>query len=77
MEATVKLNGMDAVRDFLSAAAAVPEDLKIRSGKTEVNAKSVMGLFSLDLSRPLTLCIDADRERCREICAALRPWIIA
>ena len=77
METVIRMNGMDAVQAFLAAAAAIPEDLKIRSGDTEVDAKSAMGLFSLNLSRPHTLHIEADKKRSREICEALKTWIVA
>ena len=38
-------------------------DMDLQSGKYYVDAKSIMGIFSLDLSRPLTLTADTDDEQ--------------
>ena len=38
-------------------------DMDLQSGKYYVDAKSIMGIFSLDLSHPLTLTADTDDEQ--------------
>ena len=46
-----------------------------QSGKYYVDAKSIMGIFSLDLSKPIDLNIHADGD-VDAILAALDPYII-
>ena len=36
----------------------IPEETMLKSGKYAVDAKSIMGVFSLDLSKPITLEIE-------------------
>ena len=37
-----------------------PYDIELLSGKYIVNAKSIMGIFSLDLSKPIKVQVHAD-----------------
>ena len=53
----VKLNNMDDVKDFINEICKHPFDAELRSGKYNVDAKSIMGVFSLDLSHPVELTI--------------------
>ena len=50
---TVSLNKISDIQDFVNLASKCPNDVIIKSGRFAVNAKSIMGLFSLDLSKPL------------------------
>ncbi len=50
---TVFLNRIVDVQDFISLVSKCDDDVTIGSGRFAVNAKSIMGIFSLDLSKPL------------------------
>lgn len=54
----LNLNDMSKVKEFVSIAQNITEDVVLRSGKFAVNGKSIMGVFSLDLSKPITLEIE-------------------
>lgn len=54
----LNLNDMSKVKEFVSIAQNITEDVVLRSGKFAVNGKSIMGVFSLDLSTPITLEIE-------------------
>ena len=50
----IRLNTLTEVKEFNAAAAQIPGDVDLRSGHYCVDAKSIMGIFSLNLSRGLT-----------------------
>ena len=59
----ISLNSIDKVKSFVNTIARFDEDFDLVSGRYVIDAKSIMGIFSLDLSRPITLTIhraDAD-----------------
>ncbi len=68
----VKLSTIESVYDFVAVATKAECDVDIISGKYLVNAKSVMGLFSLDLRQPIEVHIHADN--CDELLAELAPF---
>ena len=49
----VSLNQIDDISKFVEMATKCRDDVVVRSGNFAVNAKSLMGLYSLDLSKPL------------------------
>jgi len=58
---TLKL--AESVKEFVNIVSKYPHDVDLRSGRFVIDAKSLLGIFSLDLSKPLTLEIqgnDAD-----------------
>ena len=62
MKLDIFLNDMTKVKEFVKMAQSVRQDTILHSGKYAVDAKSIMGVFSLDLSKPLTLEIEFDDE---------------
>lgn len=50
---TVLLDKITDIKDFIKLVSKCGDDVTIGSGRFAVNAKSIMGLFSLDLSKPL------------------------
>ena len=50
---TVSLNKIIDIHKFVSLASKCRDDVVVKSGHYAVNAKSIMGLFSLDLTKPL------------------------
>ena len=51
-----------AVRNFVNAATLCPVDIDVTSGRYTVDAKSIMGLFSLDLERPINVTVYGTAE---------------
>lgn len=50
---TVALDKITDIKDFVNLISKCRDDVTISSGKFTVDAKSIMGLFSLDLTKPL------------------------
>jgi len=60
---SVMLTSVETVKTFVDAATLIPCDIDIKSGRYLINAKSIMGLFSLDLSAPLTVEVHGDEAQ--------------
>lgn len=60
LEKTIILKNFEAVKKFVDIANDKPYDIELLSGKYVVNAKSIMGIFSLDLTKPLVMVAHTD-----------------
>lgn len=58
MEIQINLNNINDVKNFVTIMQSIPEETILKSGKYVVDAKSIMGVFSLDLSKSITLEIE-------------------
>lgn len=76
METTFKisLDSITEVNDFANMIAHFHSETDLSSGRYIVNAKSIMGVFSLDLTKPLTLIVHGSDE-IDEIKKALKPFL--
>lgn len=72
---TISLNSIDKVKAFVNDLTKFDADFDLVSGRYVIDAKSIMGIFSLDLSKPIDLNIHAD-EDAEEILAILAPYIV-
>ena len=59
-EVKIFLGTIERVKDFVNAVTRLDCDVDIVSGRYVIDAKSIMGIFSLDLSKPIDLNIHAD-----------------
>ncbi len=66
---TIKLSTIEEVRAFVNAVCAFEGDVDLKSGRYVVDAKSIMGIFSLDLMQPIEMTVHSDD------CAALEESI--
>ena len=73
----ISLNSIDKVKAFVNDITKFDYDFDLVSGRYVIDAKSIMGIFSLDLSKPIDLNIHADAARMEEILSALTPYIIS
>ena len=71
----ISLNSIDKVKSFVNDISKYSFDFDLVSGRYVIDAKSIMGIFSLDLSRPIDLSIHAE-EGVDEILETLKPYII-
>ncbi len=71
----ISLNSIDKVKSFVNDISKYSYDFDLVSGRYVIDAKSIMGIFSLDLSRPIDLSIHAE-EDVDAILETLKPYII-
>lgn len=60
------------VKDFVKVVQDYPYEIDLMSDKYVVDAKSILGIFSLDLSKPLVVEIHSDN--CDDLIAQLKKF---
>ena len=70
----ISLNSIDKVKSFVNDITKFDYDFDLVSGRYVIDAKSIMGIFSLDLTRPLTLTVHG-KEELEEISSAVAPYL--
>lgn len=70
----VNINSIDKVKSFVNTVTAFDAEFDLISGRFVIDAKSIMGIFSLDLSKPITLNIYNDDDD--QILESLKPFIV-
>lgn len=68
----VKFNDVNQVRRFVDVIDKIDLSFNLGEGRRIVDAKSILGVLALDLTRPLRLSYDSDDEGIRE---KLAPFI--
>ena len=71
----ISLNSIDKVKSFVNDLTKFDYDFDLVSGRYVIDAKSIMGIFSLDLSKPIDLNIHAD-DNVDAIMETLKPYLI-
>lgn len=74
--AKISLNSIDKVKAFVNEISKFDCDFDLVSGRYVIDAKSIMGIFSLDLSKSIDLNIHADDSEIDKILETLKPYIV-
>lgn len=69
----VTLSMAESVKNFVNIVGKYPYEIDLRSGRFVIDAKSLLGIFSLDLSKPIIMEIHSDN--CDDLCADLAQFI--
>lgn len=72
----IRLQSIDEVKKFVNIMAQFNGYFDLVSGRYIVDAKSVMGIFSMDLSRTLELRILETNEQEKELVEALKDFTV-
>lgn len=59
----IVLSSVKDVRDFVNMVILIGYDVDLMQGKYVIDAKSVMGIFALDLMTPITVIAHSDNTR--------------
>ncbi len=70
---TISLGSIDKVKSFVNDITKFDSDFDLVSGRYVIDAKSIMGIFSLDLSKPIDLNIHGDKEEA-EVLEVLKKY---
>ena len=71
---TISLQAINDVKEFVNIVMRFDFDVDLVSGRYAIDAKSIMGIFSLDISKPIELNIHAESGT-DEIMATLKPYL--
>ena len=72
----ISLNSIDKVKSFVNEITKFDYDFDLVSGRYVIDAKSIMGIFSLDLSKAIDLNIHAADGSLDEILTVLKPYLV-
>lgn len=70
----ILINSINDVKNFVNIVNRYSFDIDLVSGRYVVDAKSIMGIFSLDLSKVIKVQAHTEDDR---ICEELKPYIVA
>ena len=73
-EIRIFLGTIERVKNFVNEVSHLECDVDIVSGRYVIDAKSIMGIFSLDISKPIDLNVHTDKNT-EDIMAALKPYL--
>ena len=72
----ISLNSIDKVKSFVNDITKFDYDFDLVSGRYVIDAKSIMGIFSLDFSKPIDLNIHAEDTNVDAVLEVLKPYMI-
>ncbi len=72
----IKLDTIDKVKSFVNDISKFSADFDLVSGRYVIDAKSIMGIFSLDLSKAIALNIHADGDELNAIMDTLDKYLV-
>ena len=73
-EVQISLRTIEEVKEFVQTITMFDGDFELISGKYIVDAKSILGLFSVDLSKPVTLRIDVNDSKMNEVLTVVEKY---
>lgn len=72
----ISLNSIDKVKAFVNEISKFDCDFDLVSGRYVIDAKSIMGIFSLDLSKNIDLNIHADGSTLDQVMNVVKDYIV-
>jgi phosphocarrier protein HPr len=70
----IMLRSINDVKDFVNLVNKYKFDVDLTSGRYVVDAKSIMGIFSLDLSKPIR--VEVQTDECDSFCSEINAFIV-
>jgi phosphotransferase system HPr-like phosphotransfer protein len=71
---SIMLKSSNDVKDFVNIVNKYNFDVDLASGRYVVDAKSIMGIFSLDLSKPIR--VEVHTEDCANFCDDIKNFVV-
>ena len=72
----VLLSSISDVKQFVNAAIALPCDIDVVSGRYVIDAKSIMGIFSIDLSKTVEVQVHGTEEDAARFMSLVKEHIV-
>lgn len=70
----IRLSTIEDIRNFVAAVLAFDFEIDLQSGRYVIDAKSIMGIFSLDLMNPIRLIAHTDDAE--KLFAKIKPFVV-
>lgn len=72
----IRLTSVTEIKAFVEMTGQVTGDVDVRCGRYLVDGKSIMGMFSLDLSQPVTVEFHGEADQAQALSEALKPFLV-
>ena len=72
---TIRLKSVNDVKDFVGIVNNFDYEVDLISGRYIVDAKSIMGIFSLDLLKPIR--VEFDERETENLVSRLLPFVVS
>jgi phosphotransferase system HPr-like phosphotransfer protein len=74
----IKLSTIEDIKNFIGVLAKhIAIELDLKSGRYTVDARSLIGIYTLDLLKPVEFIINSeDEEAVNAVLADVKPWIV-
>lgn len=66
----IKINDIDKVKEFLKITSKMAEEVDLVSGHCVIDGKSIIGVYALDLTRPIELRIHSENQELTKLFSA-------
>ena len=76
MKVIVNLNSVGVVKNFVEVISRYPFSADLSSGRYVVDARSIMGIFSLDIAKPVTLTIHSEEDCVDDFLTEIDGYIV-
>ncbi|MCH5195304.1 MAG: HPr family phosphocarrier protein [Oscillospiraceae bacterium] len=74
-EYKILLSSINDVKEFVSITNDCPFEIDVISGRYAVDAKSIMGIFSLDLEKTLTVTVHGNDKQCEDFADEVKKFM--
>ncbi len=74
--AKIMLNSVSYVKDFVNIVNKYDFDVDLTSGRYVVDAKSIMGIFSLDLSKEILVTVQGETKNVDSFFEEIKPFVV-
>ncbi|MBE6573105.1 MAG: HPr family phosphocarrier protein [Ruminococcaceae bacterium] len=71
----IKLSSIEDIRTLVDSVTLCPYDVELSSGSYTIDAKSIMGIFGLDLSKSITMT--AFTDDCSELLERIGDFVLS
>jgi len=75
-EFNVLLNSINDVKQFVQLTTMQFVDIDIVSGRYVIDAKSIMGLFSVDLTKPVKVNVQGTEEEAANFYEQVKQFVV-
>ncbi len=73
---TIRLHNIAQVKDFVNQCSGCSFEITLSSGQAVINAKSIMGLFGLDLNAPIVMRTEGEGEELAAFLKEVGKYIV-
>lgn len=71
----IRINSIKEVAVLVGKISTIPYEADLKSGRYLVDGRSVMGAYSLDWEKPVTLEIHAEREQVKDFLESIDKYV--